>query len=443
MIDNRSLELALQESQQVVLVFIFDPTQTSTVNKYLSYNAIQFMLESLKNLSEDIKKAHGKLYLLQGYCDKVISNLISELKIEAIFVGNDYTPFSIKRDQLIKQVCDKFKIDFRACEDALLVNPQSLKTISGENYKVFTAFYKKAVNLPVNIPELSFIKVKGCFYEGHVSNLVELEMIYKKILPNINQNIAELGGRNSAINILSKINNFKKYDTEKDFPAICTTNLSAHLKFGTVSVREVFYVIAKKMGYDHPLLRQLYWRDFFTYIVYHNPLVFGNAFNAKFRKIVWQDDNRNFKLWCEGKTGFPIVDAGMRQLNETGFMHNRVRMVTASFLVKDLHIDWQMGERYFATKLVDYDPAVNNGNWQWVAGTGCDSQPYFRVFNPWLQQKKFDPECIYIKQWVPELQALSSKFIHNWYKQQLKSIDYPLPIVDHATAAKYAITMYR
>ena len=188
----------------------------------------------------------------------------------------------------------------------------------------------------------------------------------------------------------------------------------------------------------------MYWRDFFTHIAFHFPHVFGTAFHEKFQKIIWPFNQKKFTAWCEGETGFPIVDAGMRELNATGYMHNRVRMIVGSFLTKDLHIDWRLGEKYFAEKLVDYDPAVNNGNWQWVASTGCDAQPYFRIFNPWLQQQKFDAECIYIKRWVPELDNLSPKSIHNLYKlNQNGPNQYPTPIVDHAIESQKAKTFYK
>ena len=193
-----------------------------------------------------------------------------------------------------------------------------------------------------------------------------------------------------------------------------------------------------------PLIKQLYWRDFFTQVAYHSPFVFGQPFHEKYSKLPWSNSEKAFTAWCTGTTGFPIVDAGMRELNATGFMHNRVRMIVASFLTKDLHIDWRKGERYFAQQLVDYDPAVNNGNWQWCASTGCDAQPYFRIFNPWLQQKKFDPQCIYIKKWVPELQKILPLTIHTWYKEDSPPIkNYPRPMVDHGVESKKAKELYK
>ena len=192
------------------------------------------------------------------------------------------------------------------------------------------------------------------------------------------------------------------------------------------------------------MVAQLYWRDFFTHQLFHDPHLLGHAGVAKYDALTWNYDKKQFRAWCEGMTGFPIVDAGMRQLNATGFMHNRVRMITASFLIKDLGIDWQWGERYFAQKLIDYDPALNNGNWQWVASTGTCAQPYFRIFNPWLQQKRYDPDCLYIKQWMPELKTISARQLHTLFKAKQPVVDgYPLPMVDHAQAAKQALRMFK
>ena len=203
--------------------------------------------------------------------------------------------------------------------------------------------------------------------------------IFADILPTSNPNIAIHGGRSVAKKITKTLSSFKKYSLEKDYPAIHkTSHLSAHLKFGTISCRELYFDIKKKLGKSHDLIKELYWRDFFTHIAYFYPHVFTSSFHKQYDTLKWKNDETMFEKWCKGMTGFPIVDAGMRQLNTTGFMHNRVRMIVASFLTKDLHIDWRWGEQYFAHKLVDYDPCVNNGNWQWSASTGCDAQPYFQ-----------------------------------------------------------------
>ncbi len=226
----------------------------------------------------------------------------------------------------------------------------------------------------------------------------------------------------------------------RDIPSLKTTGLSAHNKFGTLSIRQVYDVFVATAP---DLARQLYWRDFYTHLAYHFPYVFKGAFNKKYDAVAWKNNKAWFERWCLGTTGFPIVDAGMRQLNATGYMHNRVRMIVASFLTKDLHIHWQWGERYFAQKLVDYDPAVNNGSWQWAASTGADAQPYFRIFNPWLQQKKFDEDARYIKTWVPELKKVSVPTIHAWYKQAEPLFGYPLPMVDHAVQSAQAKELFK
>jgi len=250
------------------------------------------------------------------------------------------------------------------------------------------------------------------------------------------------GGRKKGVPILQRAADFKEYETERDFPAKrLTTQLSPHLKFGTLSIREV-YKAFKDQG-NFSLIRQLYWRDFYYQIGFFFPHVFKGSFREKYQSLKWAYDKNLFRKWYKGETGFPIVDAGMKQLNSTGFMHNRVRMIVASFLTKDLQINWQWGEKYFAQKLIDFDIAVNNGNWQWSSSTGCDPSPYFRIFNPWTQQKKFDPECEYIKTFIPALRNLSPKDIHNLKNRRPVGIDYPKPIVNHSEARKKALLMFK
>ncbi|MEZ5334801.1 MAG: deoxyribodipyrimidine photo-lyase [Methanolobus sp.] len=238
---------------------------------------------------------------------------------------------------------------------------------------------------------------------------------------------------------------FANYDNERDYPSIKgTTGLSAHNKLGTISIREFYHYVRNELDEGHTLINELHWRDFFTHLAVAYPYVFNHAFKKKFDELSWLNDKELFDAWCNGKTGFPIVDAGMRELNTTGYMHNRVRMIVASFLVKDLHIEWKWGERYFASKLVDYDPCVNNGNWQWAASTGADSQPYFRIFNPWTQQKKFDPDCIYIKEWIPEFADISSKAIHSLEKsQQLPGVEYPQALINHKEEREKTLLMFK
>lgn len=439
--DNTTFLAATDQSQTIIPCFIFDPVQVEEKNEYRSLHAIQFMIESLKDLEQQISKHEGKLQIFYGKTIDILEKLISQEKIEAIFFNKDYTPFSRKRDHAIETLCKKIGINCISIDDALLNPPETILNKSGKPYTVFTPYWKTATTKPVAHPEkyryknLYSKKIKGTETHG----------IFKTILPTENKNLAQKGGRSEALHILKQLDNFNHYEKTRDIPSKHTTELSAHIKFGTASIREVYYAMLEKLGRSahQGLIRQLYWHDFYYQIAFHWPTVFGAPFQEKYNNIKWSYNKEHFKRWCEGSTGFPIVDAGMRQLSKTGFMHNRVRMIVASFLTKDLLIDWQWGERYFAQHLVDYDPCVNNGNWQWAASTGCDPQPYFRIFNPWLQQKKFDPECTYIKQWIKELSNADPKTIHNWYKEVNSSIDYPKPIVDHAAQKELALKMFR
>ncbi|GMU19111.1 MAG: deoxyribodipyrimidine photo-lyase [Candidatus Babeliales bacterium] len=438
--DNRGLIRALSQSTQVIPCFIFDPAQVENENSYKSTNCIQFMITSLQELDEQLCKREGKLFLFYGNTHNVIKEIIKQEKIDAIYCNRDYTPFAINRDKSIEKLCHTNKIDFIQEHDLLLHEPEQVLSRNNTPYSIFTAFYKKALTFPVGKP---LPPVHGTFYTNSIKGNSH-KNLYKKILPQLNPNLRVKGGRSEAVTILKDIKDYHDYAQTRDYPALdSTTRLSAHLKFGTVSIREVYWHIADQLGASHPLLRQLYWRDFFTHVAYHSPFVFGQPFHEKYKKLPWKNDIKDFKTWCMGKTGFPIVDAGMRQLNATGWMHNRVRMIVASFLIKDLHIDWRWGEKYFAQQLVDYDPCVNNGNWQWCASTGCDAQPYFRIFNPWLQQKKFDKECEYIKKWVPELKHLNAKEIHNLNKTKQIVKNYPRPIVDHTKESSKATLLYK
>ncbi len=437
--DNIGLNRALEQSNLVIPCFIFDPAQVGQENEFKSVNAIQFMIESLQELDEQLQKKGSKLYLFYGHQAYVIKQLIAQEKIDALFCNRDYTPFALKRDQEIAKVCHQNNCIFTEANDLLLHEPEDVKSGNGTPYTKFTPFWKKSVTIPVAKPEPL---ARGSFYSKPIKG--QAAEVYKKILPKNNPDLAVNGGSKQGLQILKHIDQFKNYAHTHDIPSIATTHLSAHLKFGTISIRQAYWAIREALQADHPLLRQLYWRDFFTHIAYGSPFVFGQPFNNKFKTIVWKNNKNDFEAWCKGATGFPIVDAGMRQLNATGFMHNRVRMIVGSFLTKDLHINWLWGEKYFAQQLVDYDPSVNNGNWQWVASTGADAQPYFRIFNPWIQQKKFDPECTYIKQWVPELKNIDAKIIHKWFDPKIPALkNYPKPIVDHAKESKIALKMYK
>lgn len=429
--DNTALIAALKNSQQVLVCFIFDPLQINR-HEYFSNPGFQFLLNSLTELHESIAKRGGNLYLFYEKPEKIISELIKHHPIEAIFINRDYTPFSRSRDDKIAEISAKKAIEFYEFDDAMLQPPESILKGDGEPYVIFTPYYKNAKNLPVRLPKTN---PQNNFYNTPIT--MSLEKIDSQWYPNL-QNLRLQGGRNEGLSLLENIENLKNYSENRNYPALdATSHLSAHIKFGTISMREAYYAICAQFEPECTLITELYWHDFFTQIAWHFPHVFEGAFRKHYNKLAWNYQKSDFEKWCSGQTGFPIVDAGMRELNATGYMHNRVRMITASFLVKDLFIDWRWGEQYFAKKLLDYDPAVNNGNWQWAASTGCDAQPYFRIFNPWLQQQRFDPECEYIKKWLPELAELSAKDIHSLAKSSLfRPKNYPATIIDHKHATE-------
>lgn len=426
--DNTALLAALNQAVEVLPGFIFDPRQLQ-YNDYRSDHCVQFMLGSLEDLQQQLAQTQNQLYFFEGEAEKIIERLIQECGIDAVFLNRDYTPFSERRDANIAKVCKKLKIDFHVYGDLLLTEPEQVKKSDGSAYTVFTPFMRAARQLPVAKPVKN---IHNNYFKDSIS--FAKYKIPLTILSHKNPKILLTGGRREAIKLLQESKSLKNYAETRNLPSQHgTTFLSAHNKFGTLSIREVYHYFLKEFGGSHTLINELYWRDFFTHIASHFPRVFGGAFYEKYNKLPWNKNKESFECWCAGETGFPIVDAGMRQMNTTGYMHNRVRMIVASFLVKDLHVDWQWGEKYFASKLMDYDPAVNNGNWQWAASTGCDAQPYFRIFNPWLQQQKYDPDCLYIKEWIPELKNTSVKEIHSWPEiAEFSATKYIKPIVDHS-----------
>lgn len=430
--DNTGLINASKRSSKVIPIFIMDSELLKKSNPKFSQYRLEFLNDCLLDLNDQLKNSKSYLHTFLGNREKIISKIIKKEKINAIFLNTDYSPFSRKRDDKIKKICAENKIDFISTDDLLLHNVELLKTGKDEPYKVFTAFYSKAREFPIRKPQKfqhTNLSNQGIESEVPITKFVEF---FDKSNPSQRR-----GGRKSGIELLKNIKNLKNYDEERNIPSKNGTSLlSAHNKFGTLSIREIYQKCIEELGSNHTIISELHWRDFFTYLMYHYPHSFSKEYNKKFQNISWSKNKKLFSKWCNGETGFPIVDAGMRELNETGFMHNRLRMIVASFLTKDLHIDWRWGEKYFATKLVDYDPCVNIGNWQWAASTGCDAQPWFRIFNPWLQQKRFDPDCIYIKKWVPELKSLDSKVIHNLSNSFPKDLSYFQPIVEHSIETK-------
>ena len=440
--DNTALNQALALSQEVATVFIFDPRQIAE-HPYRSTPAFQFMLESLKELGDELAKIEGQLFFLWGDPKEVLRELISTAGIEAVFVNRDYTPFSIDRDTELQNTAEGLGASFHSCDDALLHTPGAVRTQGGTPFTVYTPFYKAASKLGVAEPQ----PISNSYFITALPSAKYIlpDLPWQQALPAGRRELFARGGRSEALTILKTIKRFAEYDQERNVPSVeGTTGLSPHHKFGTISVRESYYAIERSFGSEHTLIRELYWRDFFTQVAFFFPHVFKGSFKRDYDRVQWDDNPERLLAWQEGRTGFPIVDAGMRQLAETGWMHNRVRMIVASFLVKDLILDWRLGERWFAKNLIDYDPAVNNGSWQWAASTGCDAQPFFRIFNPWSQQAKFDPEGIYVKQWVPELRSLPATAFQEEKKfNSVRPANYPRPIVDHAVQRKEVEMRFR
>lgn len=433
--DNLTLYSALEHSDFVAPCFIFDPRQTEP-HTYRSLPGLQFMIESLEELSAKIKKQNGKFFVFSGKQEEVLEQIMKDEIVEAVYLSRDYTPFSRERDSRIETAVKNYKKDVYFTDNHFLNTPDSVKSKSGTPYTIFTPYWKEASGREVLAPKSHS---KFSWYTDRLPGEESLTEITSKILPTRSSTQFTKGGRSSALGLLENVAQLKDYKELRNLPAVRgTSGLSAHLKFGTISPREVHAHVNELFGPSHDLIRQLYWRDFFTQIGFHFPAIYGNSFQKKYSNVPWDNDLEAFELWCRGETGFPIVDAGMRELNTTGYMHNRVRMIVASFLTKDLHIDWRWGEKYFAEKLIDYDPAVNNGSWQWAASTGCDAQPYFRIFNPWLQQAKFDPEALYIKKWLPELAGIAAKAIHNFSDNPPAGLSYPAPLLDHKAEARDA-----
>jgi len=438
-VDNIGLNLANTKCKKIFCVFIFTPEQVST-NKFKSDNAVQFMIESLLDLQSQIRKMGGNLLTFYGHNDNIVKHLINEMNIDCVCFNADYSPYAIKRDLSIIQMCNKMDVHIEFGHDYYLHPPGTILNGSGQTYQKFTPFYdaslRKKVDAPMGIRKIHFASTNKV-----LPSRITLDQALKRFT-TINPEILVHGGRDNGLKQMKiATKNISSYSKTHNDLAHSTSELSAFIKFGCVSIREVYKTFHSK----HDFIRQLYWRDFYANILYAYPHVLGHSMKPKYNKIKWHYNANWFKLWTKGNTGFPVVDAGMRQLNETGYMHNRARLIVSSFLVKVLLISWEKGEQYFAQHLVDYDPASNNGNWQWTAGSGADSQPYFRVFNPWLQTKEYDPECEYIKKWVPELQDVSVKDILKWDTewQKNKQSKYPKPICNYDEQKKIVLQMYK
>ena len=439
-IDNNGLNALNSKCKNIFTIFIFTPEQVSGTNKYKSDTAVQFMIESLEDLSADITKNGGKLYTFYGDNEKIIAECIHAFNINIVAFNIDYTPYAIQRDKDIIKLCEKTKTYVMYEHDYYLHEPGSILNGTNEPYKKFTPYYNTALRQKIE-PPVGLRKINLSKKQTPMSNTISLQQAMSKFTKD-NPNILVHGGRQNAIkqmHIAAK--NIRNYSTTHNEVWKPTSQLSAYIKFGCLSIREVYHVFKK----NHDFVRQLMWRDFYANILFSFPYILGHSMKPNYKKIKWHNNTSWFKAWCIGETGFPMVDAGMRQLNTTGYMHNRARLIVASFLVKTLLIDWREGEKYFAKKLVDYDVASNNGNWQWIASTGADSQPFFRIFNPTEQGKTVDPNCEYIKKWIPELNDVEPNIIHNWETEwkENKHLKYPKPICDYKTQKETALQMYK
>lgn len=406
LVDNTALIKALSEQKNVLPIFIFDEDIISELE--VKDARLTFIYDQLSKLQTELAQYGSSLKILKGKVIDVWHSLVSDYEINAVYLNKDYEPYAIKRDQQIASLLEANGIDFHACKDQVIHEADEVLKADGSAYTVYTPYKNKWLSV----------------YKGVTVSHGDLE--------NLNQvhyefpSIESLGFERSNIQVKDyDLSQLKQYAQNRDFPAIDGASyLSPHLRFGTVSPRQV---IAQLQNDDAVFLSELIWREFFMQILFHFPRVVTENFKAKYDGIQWRNNEKEFEKWCQGKTGYPMVDAGMRQLDETGYMHNRVRMITAGFLCKHLLIDWRWGEAYFAKHLLDYELSSNNGNWQWAAGTGCDAAPYFRIFNPSEQHKKFDPESLYVKRWVPEF----------------GTDDYPSSIVDHKEARNRALTVYK
>ena len=407
--DNAGLYNALKSGLKVLPIFIFD---SEILNKLEDKKdaRVTFIYDQLKKLHLLLVDKKSDILIEHGKPLEVFKKLVTKFKIEKVYTNHDYEPYALQRDTSVKSYLEQNGIDFFTFKDQVIFEKDEIMTDAGSPYKVYTPYKNKWLS------KLNDFYLKPYSVEKYDKNFFLTE-------PFEFPSLTKIGFERTAIILPSDIVNqglIRKYHEQRDFPFIeGTSRLGIHFRFGTISVREK---VAKATQLNEVWLSELIWREFFAQLMFHFPQVVTEPFSTKFKKVTWRYDEADFKKWCEGKTGYPLVDAGMRELNATGHMHNRVRMVVASFLTKHLLIDWRMGEAYFAEKLLDFDLASNNGNWQWSAGTGADAQPYFRIFNPIAQQQKFDKEFIYIKKWVPEYGTDS----------------YPLPMIEHKVATARA-----
>lgn len=412
--DNHGLFRALQSGNPVLPLFIFDTEILKLLNNR-SDSRISFIYQQIKKLKQCLEETGSSLWVMQGKPIDVFSRLCRSYRIKAVFANHDYEPYATKRDNMISEFLSSKSIPFHTYKDQVIFEKSDVVKNDGKPYSVFTPYCRKWKS-KFDVSDIEEFSVKNSiqnFYQTAPLPLPEL---------------SEIGFTKADITFPSSeipIEKIKKYDKTRDFPALeGTSRLGVHLRFGTISIRNL---IKKAAQYNEIFLNELIWREFYMMILHHFPHVVHGPFKKKYENLAWRNREDEFTLWCEGKTGFPIVDAAMTELNQSGYMHNRCRMFVAGFLTKHLLIDWRWGEAYFADKLLDYELASNNGGWQWAASTGCDAVPYFRIFNPWRQEEKFDPDKQYIKKWLPQ-----------WSPEK-----YIEPIVEHRFARQRALETYK
>jgi deoxyribodipyrimidine photo-lyase len=411
--DQTALFYSLQQEEQVLPLFIFDRHILDALEDKTDAR-VTFIYQQIASLKAFFEKQGSSMLVRYGHPEQIFQELVEEFEVQTVYTNRDYEPYSQSRDTQVEALLAKKNIPFLTFKDQVIFEPGEILNGSGEFYKVFTPFSRNWLEK---------------FRQTRVQPLPEAN--WKNLfpcspLPFIT--LSEMGFEASSLEIPStQVEDaiLKEYEAQRNFPAVPgTSRLGIHLRFGTLSIRSL---ALKAASLNATYLNELIWREFYMMILGNAPQVVDRAFKPQYDRIPWRTNEEDFQAWCEGRTGYPIVDAGMRELNATGFMHNRVRMIVASFLTKHLLIDWRWGDAYFAKKLLDFELASNNGGWQWAAGTGTDAQPYFRVFNPDSQTEKFDKDLRYIKKWVPELGTSS----------------YPQPIVEHKFARNRAIETYK
>jgi deoxyribodipyrimidine photo-lyase len=429
--DNTALHAAAAATNAVIPLFIFDPKILKSDD--VSANQVGFMLECLGSLEKDLAVVGGRLIFRQGPVHEQMREVLRESGAHALYYNRDYEPYARERDAAVEKLAQSLGVEVHSFKDNVIHEHDEVLKADGDPYGVFTPYSRvwRTREKPVVLPAVKFAPPRGLAYPPS-SGLPSL----KKLGFAIDIKLPEAGER-AALDRLKKFTNkdLFHYADQRDIPTLgATSHLSPDLRLGTISPRTVLSA-AERAGKAQPKAKssidtftgELIWRDFYKQILWHHPQVAKGCFRPKYDKLKWENNERLFQAWCDGRTGYPLVDAGMRQMNETGWMHNRVRMVTAAFLTKDLHVSWQWGEKVFMQKLLDADLAANNGGWQWSAGTGTDAQPWFRIFNPLSQAKKFDPEGRYIHRYVKEIDTRA----------------YPAPIVDHARQRIKTLALFR